>query len=400
MNNIKLFIQKEFFLLFLLLVFLIDPLSKGIYVFYILLLFFLTKLSFLSYKLDGKGFLLLLFSIFYSLFYSLNPLGGAQMLIIYTLAPFIFYNIGRYFSMNYSSKEILYFLFVFFAIGYAFIPTVSIIIHIIENGFTGDRNLSLLWDTNYELSATLIAAHFTLIMSSLGIVFVPGANELERRIKLVMIVAFIISLFCILRLASRTQIFISVITFTLSVLYLILRLPLNKKIPLLFVIFSSVIVFVVVYFSFSDSVIFNIFNERNNEDVEYVMSGSGRTRIWLRSVGNVFSYPFGWNSGGVNFAHNLWLDVSRVAGILPFLSLCIFTILNILLIYNIIRRSPENHFFNITILSYFIGVNAVFFVEPIMEGLLSFFLIYCLFIGILSGYADNRNFRTKGRIQN
>lgn len=399
MNNIRLFIHKEFILLFLILVFLIDPLSKGIYVFYVFLLFLLTKLSFLNYKLDGKGFLLLLFSIFYSLIYSLNPIGGAQMLIIYTLAPFTFYIIGRYFSMNYSSREILYFIFVFFAIGYAIIPTLSVFMHIWENGFSGNRNLSMLWDTNYELSATLIAAHFTLIMSSLGILFIQNANRFERRIKRVMVIAFMIAMLCILRIASRTQILIAITTFIFSAFYLIPRLPSNKKFSALLMMLTSIFVIASLYLAFSDSVIFNTFNERN-EDTEYVMSGSGRTRIWLESVGYVFSYPFGWNDLGSTFAHNLWLDVSKVAGILPFLTICIFTILSILLIYNVIKISPESHLFNITILTYFIGFMAVFFVEPIIVGLFSFFLIYCLFIGILSGYADNGNFRIKNGVQN
>ncbi len=394
MNNIRLFVNKELFLLFLLLVFLIDPFSKGIYVCYIFILFMLTKLSFLGHKLDGKGFLLFIFSIFYSLFYSINPIGGVQMVIIYTLAPFTFYTIGRYFSMNYSSKTILYFLFLFFAIGFSFIPALSIIKHIFENGFGSNRNLSLLWDNNKVISATLIAAHFTLNMSSLGILFVQRANRFENRIKLVMLVALIISLFCIFRVASRTQILVMLITFIFSIFYLYPKLPSNRKTSLLLTIFISVIAFIVFYFLSSDSVIFNTFNERN-EDEKYVMSGSGRTNIWLMSIGNVFSKPSGWSDSEVGFAHNLWLDVSRVAGILPFLFLCIFTVLCISLIYNIIKKSPENHFFNISILTYFIGFMTVFFVEPIMEGLLTFFLIYCLFMGILSGYADNRNFHIK-----
>jgi len=392
MNTIKLFIKKEFFLLFLLLVFLIDPFSKGIYVCYIIILFLLSKFSFLKYKLDGKVFLLLLFSIFYSLFYSINPIGGAQMIFIYALAPFAFYITGRYFSMNYSSETILYFLFLFFAIGYSFIPALSIIKHIFENGFASDRNLSLIWDNNYIMSATLIAAHFTLNMSCLGAVFVQKTNKFESRIKIIMLVTLIISLFCILRVASRTQLLVTLITFIVSVFYLFPKLPSNRKISLLSAIFISVIVFIAFYFLYSDSVIFNTFNERNDNE-QYVMSGSGRTNIWLMSIGNVFSKPSGWSNLGMGYAHNLWLDVSRVAGILPFLSLIIFTILCISLIYNIIKRSPDNHFFNITVLTYFVGFMTVFFVEPVIEGMLAFFLIYCLFIGILSGYSDNRNFR-------
>ena len=392
MNIIRIFVRKEFFLLILLLIYLIDPFLKGIYVFYFLMLFLLTKLSFLNYKLDGKGFLLLLFSIFYALFYTINPVGGTQLIIIYALAPFTFYIVGRYFSMNYSSTTFLYLLFLFIAIGFSFIPAISIIKHILENGFVGTRNQSLIWDNNYVIAATLLGAHFTLNMSSLGVLFVQKTNSFERRIKRVILAVLFISLFCILRVASRTQILITLITFVISIFYLIPKLSLKRKISLLLTIFISVILFLLFYSISSDSSIFNTFNERK-EDTEYIMSGSGRTNIWAMSIGNVFSRPYGWSDSEVGHAHNLWLDVSRLAGILPFLTLCVFTFLCISLIYNIIKSSPENHFFNILILSYFIGFMAVFFVEPVMEGLFTFFLIYCLFIGILSGYADNRNFR-------
>ena len=119
------------------------------------------------------------------------------------------------------------------------------------------------------------------------------------------------------------------------------------------------------------------------------MNATGRTELWLISIKNIARFPFGWigwESSSLHYSHNLWLDVDRVTGILPFIFLCMFTVSSIHLLIETIKISPENHYFNTTILVFFAGFTAVFFVEPIIEGLYMFFLIFCFYIGILSGY--------------
>lgn len=317
------------------------------------------------------------------------------MTIFYALAPFTFYIIGRYFSINYRSEPILYFLFLFLAIAYSVLPAISILIQIIENGFGSNRNLSLIWNNSQEFSATIIAAHFTLNMSSLGILFAHQVSRLQGKIKTTMLMSFFISLLCIIRVASLTQLVVTILSFILAMCYLYPTLPLIRKIKLMLMISVFVIALILFYSLTSDSPLFNTFRERNY-DRQYVLSGSGRTTIWLLSIGNVFLKPSGWSDSEiVGYAHNLWLDVSRVAGILPFLTIILFTIICISLVYHIVINTPENHFFNTTILTYFCGFMIVFFVEPIMEGFFTFFLIYCVFIGILSGYNDNRKFQCR-----
>jgi hypothetical protein len=139
-----------------------------------------------------------------------------------------------------------------------------------------------------------------------------------------------------------------------------------------------------------NSVYFNILNERNN-DTEHLVSASGRTELWSTSIGNITKNPFGWEKTAVTYAHNLWLDVARIAGIIPFIFICLFTVSCIYLIKKTLKISPTNHYFNTTILVFFAGFMAVFFVEPIIEGLYMLFLIFCFFIGILSGYVKSWN---------
>ena len=148
------------------------------------------------------------------------------------------------------------------------------------------------------------------------------------------------------------------------------------------------IIFMIFYNISMKSVYFNILNERNINR-ETLMTATGRTGLWLMSIGNITKKPFGWENSEVEYANNLWLDVDRIAGIIPFIFLCIFTISCIYLINKTIKVSPTNLYFNITILVFFTGFMAVFFVEPIIEGMYSLFLIFCFFIGILSSYVKS-----------
>ncbi len=400
MSDIQLFVKKEFLFLLLLLVFFLDLYEKGYYMCFILALYFFTiKFTFLVSSLDKLGIILVLFSLTYSVFYIINTDDRTSIILLYAIAPITFYGIGKYFSMNYSSYNVYFFLFLFFSLGFSFIPAISIIYQIIENGFTGERDVRLL--TRVEVSgATLLGSYFTMNMSSIGPIFVKSEKRLVNRIKLISLGAFIISLLCALRVASRTQLIIAFTSILVTISYLMLKQSFSKNIRLLFII---VIALTVTFFSVSsDSAFLNILNQRNNSE-EQLMGANGRTELWGESLKNLTTKPFGWEMSGYasyisEYSHNLWLDVDRVAGIIPFIFLLLFTILCIALAIKTLKIAPLNLYFNTTVIVWFIGFMAVFFVEPIIEGNYALFLIFCLFIGLLSGYGK-KDFFYKNRLR-
>lgn len=372
-------------LLFFLLVFFIDPYQKGVYVFFIFAFYFITIeiLSFVE-ALDKFGLLLLFFSISYSIIFSRQPDATVPLMLVYAICPITFYVLGKYFSIKYSSHKVFYFLFLFLSIGFSFIPAVSIIYHIIENGFVGERRLMLL--TRDVLSGgPLLGSFFTINMAAIGTIFVQSSKKIENKIKIISLVVFIISLLCALRVASRTQLGIALISLFVTIAYLSVKQPIIKNIRLILAI--AFILIVVLFSISSDSAILNTINQRNNSTEELLIA-NGRTELWLTSLSNIMTKPMGWNmSSDISiYAHNLWLDVSRVAGIAPFLFLLIFTVICIRLVLKTIKVSPQDLYFNTFIIVLFVGFMVEFSVEPVIEGMYNLFLIFCFFIGILSGY--------------
>ena len=357
---------------------------------FILLLYYLTlKINYLLTNIDKISIILLLFAITYSIVYSFDPIDGVLFVALYAFSPIIFYFTGKYFAIKYVSSEIYYFIFLFLALSYSFIPAISIIKHIIEDGFVGGRNLSLIWGIHEDVSATILGSYFTMNMALVGLVLVQTSNKIEKRVKFSIIAGAIISLVCVLRVASLTQLGIASVSLLLTAIYLIFQQSLIRNLRL---ILKFIIIGIIIFSTISiHSKIFDILNERNNSE-QYLLSASGRTDLWLSSIDKIVQQPFGgWNNSGFTYSHNLWLDVARVVGVIPLIFLLIFTASSIFLIYKVLRISKTDLYFRVTVLMLFWGFMAVFFVEPIIEGLYMLFLIFCLFIGLLSGYLNNSN---------
>jgi hypothetical protein len=381
MISINTFIKKNIWFLFLLLIFLINPYGKGILVSYILIYYLVSKKEYLKNNVDKNAVWLLIFSVTYSLFYSFNPMGGIQYILIYATSPFVFYMSGKYFYTHYLSEEVYYFLLLFISIGFSVIPIVSIINHIINDGFIGPRNVSLIWNDEVR-GATGLASYLTMNIALLGTLFVQKTTKFESKIKLISSLVFIISLLCILRLQSRTQLFISLVMVLLSVFYLIFNQSLKRNIIL---VFTIIIVVVIIFQSHLLDIVFLLDFQNRFQDTNDLITAGSRMGYWIGGFENIIAHPFGWNSYQGTGGHNLWIDVARMGGIFSFIPFCLFTISSFALVIQIIKIS-KNHFFNVTILVYFLGLMIVFFAEPIIDGMYQLFIIYCFFIGILSGF--------------
>ncbi|KWX87462.1 hypothetical protein AMQ83_12970 [Paenibacillus riograndensis] len=95
---------------------------------------------------------------------------------------------------------------------------------------------------------------------------------------------------------------------------------------------------------------------------------------------------------GLNYAHNLWLDVLYSTGIIPFFLLAIFTMLCIKNVVYISKRRNVNKLFIFVIISVYAGYLLNFMVEPILEGVPYMFLSFCLLNGMIKKYFDlNKN---------
>ena len=117
-----------------------------------------------------------------------------------------------------------------------------------------------------------------------------------------------------------------------------------------------------------------------------IASGGGRSDRWIKSLENIFKKPLGWPAEEFGHSHNLWLDVLRVAGVIPFFLLLLFSAKSFKEIKHAVKNNLKNHSLNVLIIVYYVAFSLVFMVEPIFEGMFEMFVIFCLFVGVITKY--------------
>lgn len=103
------------------------------------------------------------------------------------------------------------------------------------------------------------------------------------------------------------------------------------------------------------------------------------------------SYPLG-NIPYAHYAHNLWVDIAKETGIIPFILYILFCAISAVTVITYLKRSNFDREKVIFVSSIFVASILVFFTEPVMEGSPMTFGIFCFVVGggILS-FKVNRN---------
>lgn len=94
-------------------------------------------------------------------------------------------------------------------------------------------------------------------------------------------------------------------------------------------------------------------------------------------------YPFG-NIPYANYAHNLWIDIAKEAGIIPLLLYLAFTILSAVQGIAFFRNKAYHLNDRIFAISVIVAYLLVFCTEPIIEGAPLTFSIFCFVVGGIS----------------
>lgn len=109
----------------------------------------------------------------------------------------------------------------------------------------------------------------------------------------------------------------------------------------------------------------------------------------FESIGTGFlqllDHPFG-GLEDTKYYHNMWLDIGRVAGILPFALMVCYTVLINMHVIRIFRNKEHVLWLRYMLLCIYMGVQINFFVEPILEGMLNFFLLFTFLNGAVEYY--------------
>lgn len=123
-------------------------------------------------------------------------------------------------------------------------------------------------------------------------------------------------------------------------------------------------------------------------------SDSMRIEIYKSFFINFWKYPLGGLSlsgdlfngfSSTQYAHNVWLDVYGIAGIIPFVCFTYLTIIAFTAI-TIFIRSRDSTFQGITLIVAFVGLCAVFLFEPVIQSDPYVFALFFMFCGLFDRY--------------
>ena len=106
----------------------------------------------------------------------------------------------------------------------------------------------------------------------------------------------------------------------------------------------------------------------------------------LNGIVSLIENPFGVET---RYFHNMWLDVGRIGGVIPFCAMVFFTIITL---SGVIRAFFDKRFspsFRYLMLNSVAGLLLNFFVEPVIEGMIDLFLVYCLITGMTEALQHN-----------
>lgn len=293
------------------------------------------------------------------------------------LPPFCFYLFGRIVVDYYYPKQEKMYLFLlltaFFFGSYFYYWTLYDMI-LTGNIVSPQRFLTI---QDASIGATLVGTNV-----SLGFVGISVFSILkDAKLRFGFLVVWILSILATVHMLNRSGI---IITFICLAIVLLVYFKNTKHFSrMIFVVSFLVIVVVILEAIPSLQDVFVAYSEREVAgDDSALLSGGGRTSRWIYALEQIPSNPFGWENYG--WVHNMWLDVAKQAGWIPFIFLVAITIKCINSARRIVRTRKDA--FSCTIL----GLNLCMFlaamVEPVMGG--AFFGCYCMLWGFQERYCS------------
>lgn len=259
----------------------------------------------------------------------------------------------------------------------------------LENISTGDLvNLSRMIDQDRIFSATLCELTVSVAMGGVAIFFAMP-DRFRSPTSWGYAIAFVLSVLTVVHLVSRSGLVSALGTFVVVLVYLSKLKP-GKLFLYLLVVIG--VVFLALRYGLISEDVFSAYEKRADDDLLVYGADNarfaGRGDRWIDSLSYIFTHPFGWSTDkslGVGYSHNLWLDIARQCGIIPF-SLFLFATVNIVKIFIRIFRSKSNDTFLVVLIAEFVCITLGCFVEPVIEGNAFVLYFYTFVWGIMVRY--------------
>lgn len=256
--------------------------------------------------------------------------------------------------------------------------------HAAANYFTnlghGRAQLIDFWSGSYQTatgSGCLNTLVFALLIYTLFL-------EKRRGRKLLLLAATVVCFLYMLQLANRTQLAIALVLLPVSGVLLLWerrRISARHLLGLVLVSLLAVLCWQFDWFGLSEAIAQSNLAARFAERSGLARSNGERVAQFAAGLKNLAQNPFGGQKGQYYF-HNMWLDIGRVSGLLPVVLMLAYNALTGRHVFLLFRARQLDAGTRYVLLCSYLGVMMNFFVEPVMEGLVSFFLAFCTINGL------------------
>jgi len=131
--------------------------------------------------------------------------------------------------------------------------------------------------------------------------------------------------------------------------------------------------------------LFYSYQDRLGSDEYGSTTAGGRTKLWSVGIENLVKYPMGAvvYDRDLSYSHNFWLDIGRVAGVIPMFFMLVFCIKMLYVLYKLVKIRSISLYKRSVFLSLNIAFFAIFLVEPILEAYFAFLSVYFFFSGLM-----------------
>ena len=335
---------------------------------------------------EGTFGFLILASLSYMVLYIRNyDMPSLSLFFMRFLAPILLYYFG--FMIGRDGEERLKKCILFIGFGGFIHGALNIITNLNVNFLTveGRQYNDIYGD---YLSGTLQSLFFVVVCSLL----VYFVSEKEHKwLKIVGIASVLIALYGSITNASRTLIFLTVIVFFAGVL-----IYQYEKTSFLTAMTKTVALFVALAIIAVLIIWLDLFHVQE----WFANSSLGRRTAVFQNSGASIAQNDRWTYasdilkllpsnllGGINYphyAHNLWIDVAKDAGIVPFLGYVVFALLSVRNGFIVLTNREMKVSDKVFLITVLLGLFMVFFTEPVMQGSPITFTIFCFVVGGVS----------------
>lgn len=336
------------------------------------------------FRISIDFLLLVLFSISYFFIYSINETVSINAFYLYFFAPVIAFFIG-YFLVD-NDEQFIKNTIIAVALGTFIYGSLNMYLYITEFGTNASfRGVPDIWGGQYR-NATLQGTLFTTV-GSLLFYSIYLLSQGRTRSFILIVFGILFSIYSSMVLGNRTLLIIVIVTLLLNLILYVLE---NKRFfssKIIFILLGIMLLFFVpYYFNFYDmqSIILN--SNLYERMLTLDLSEDLRFETFKMITSQLFIYPFGGHLIPLKYAHNLWLDVLLIVGLIPFFFLVLYTIKILLNLFKLTKSSIVSTEFKILIFSIYTGYLLNFMVEPILEGVPFMFITFCLINGMVKKY--------------